>query len=52
MLPGARIMATGGVSVDDADKWLAAGAFSVSIGSDLTRGDVAANVARLQERLG
>ncbi|WP_327653773.1 bifunctional 4-hydroxy-2-oxoglutarate aldolase/2-dehydro-3-deoxy-phosphogluconate aldolase [Streptomyces sp. NBC_00483] len=52
VLPGARIMATGGVSVDDADKWLAAGAFSVSIGSDLTRGDVAANVARLQERLG
>ncbi|MHB9756374.1 hypothetical protein ACYBSK_18510 [Streptomyces sp. BYX5S] len=52
VLPGARIMATGGVSVDDADAWLAAGAFSVSIGSDLTRGDVRANVARLKERTG
>ncbi|MCQ4211212.1 MULTISPECIES: bifunctional 4-hydroxy-2-oxoglutarate aldolase/2-dehydro-3-deoxy-phosphogluconate aldolase [Streptomyces] len=47
VLPGARIMATGGVTVDNAAEWLAAGAFTVSIGSDLTKGDVRANVARL-----
>ncbi|MET9741614.1 bifunctional 4-hydroxy-2-oxoglutarate aldolase/2-dehydro-3-deoxy-phosphogluconate aldolase [Streptomyces sp. NPDC006422] len=52
VLPGARIMATGGVAVDEADRWLAAGAFTVSIGSDLTRGDVPSNVARLKARIG
>ena len=35
VLPGARIMATGGVKVDNAAEWLAAGAFTVSIGSDI-----------------
>ncbi|MGY0020833.1 bifunctional 4-hydroxy-2-oxoglutarate aldolase/2-dehydro-3-deoxy-phosphogluconate aldolase [Streptomyces sp. YJ-C3] len=52
VLPGARINATGGVTVDNAAQWLAAGAFTVSIGSDLTRGDVAENVARLREGIG
>ncbi|MET9494077.1 bifunctional 4-hydroxy-2-oxoglutarate aldolase/2-dehydro-3-deoxy-phosphogluconate aldolase [Streptomyces sp. NPDC006552] len=52
VLPGARIAATGGVTVDNAARWLAAGAFLVSIGSDLTTGDVAANVARLREGIG
>ncbi|MFI7387760.1 bifunctional 4-hydroxy-2-oxoglutarate aldolase/2-dehydro-3-deoxy-phosphogluconate aldolase [Streptomyces sp. NPDC049813] len=52
VLPGARIAATGGVTVDNAPQWLAAGAFLVSIGSDLTKGDVAANVARLREGIG
>ncbi|WP_344441231.1 bifunctional 4-hydroxy-2-oxoglutarate aldolase/2-dehydro-3-deoxy-phosphogluconate aldolase [Streptomyces kunmingensis] len=52
VLPGARIAATGGVTVDNAAQWLDAGAFLVSIGSDLTKGDVAANVARLREGIG
>ncbi|MFJ8749634.1 bifunctional 4-hydroxy-2-oxoglutarate aldolase/2-dehydro-3-deoxy-phosphogluconate aldolase [Streptomyces sp. NPDC102441] len=52
VLPGARVMATGGVTVDTAADWLAAGAFTVSIGSDLYRGgDVKANVARLRASL-
>ncbi|MBF8169843.1 bifunctional 4-hydroxy-2-oxoglutarate aldolase/2-dehydro-3-deoxy-phosphogluconate aldolase [Streptomyces olivaceus] len=52
VLPGARVMATGGVTVDNAADWLAAGAFSVSIGSDLYRdNDVAGGVARLRARL-
>lgn len=52
VLPGARIMATGGVTVDNAVDWLAAGAFTASIGSDLYRGgDVGANVARLRALL-
>ncbi|WP_420031584.1 bifunctional 4-hydroxy-2-oxoglutarate aldolase/2-dehydro-3-deoxy-phosphogluconate aldolase [Streptomyces sp. cg28] len=52
VLPGARIMATGGVTVDNAAQWLAAGAFTVSIGSDLAKGDVRADVARLKESIG
>ncbi|MEV8313553.1 bifunctional 4-hydroxy-2-oxoglutarate aldolase/2-dehydro-3-deoxy-phosphogluconate aldolase [Streptomyces sp. NPDC059900] len=51
VLPGARVMATGGVTLDNAGEWLAAGAFTVSIGSDLTKGDVAANVRRLRAQL-
>ncbi|OON71890.1 bifunctional 4-hydroxy-2-oxoglutarate aldolase/2-dehydro-3-deoxy-phosphogluconate aldolase [Streptomyces tsukubensis] len=52
VLPGARIMATGGVTVANAGDWLAAGAFTASVGSDLYRGgDVRANVARLKESL-
>lgn len=35
VLPGARIMATGGITVDNTAEWLAAGAFTVSIGSDI-----------------
>ncbi|MEK8174091.1 bifunctional 4-hydroxy-2-oxoglutarate aldolase/2-dehydro-3-deoxy-phosphogluconate aldolase [Streptomyces sp. M19] len=35
VLPGARVMATGGVKVDTAAEWLAAGAFTVSIGGDI-----------------
>ncbi|WP_203645162.1 bifunctional 4-hydroxy-2-oxoglutarate aldolase/2-dehydro-3-deoxy-phosphogluconate aldolase [Streptomyces sp. SID14478] len=52
VLPGARIMATGGVSVDNAAQWLAAGAFTVSIGSDLSKGDIRENVARLRAGIG
>lgn len=52
VLPGARIMATGGVTVANAGDWLAAGAFTASVGSDLFRGgDVRANVARLKQSL-
>ncbi|MFJ8674693.1 hypothetical protein [Streptomyces sp. NPDC093589] len=46
VLPGARIMATGGITVDNAADWLAAGAFSVSIGSD-----IAGNAPRLRALL-
>lgn len=35
VLPGARIMATGGVTVDSAAQWLDAGAFAVGIGNDI-----------------
>ncbi|GAA2096538.1 bifunctional 4-hydroxy-2-oxoglutarate aldolase/2-dehydro-3-deoxy-phosphogluconate aldolase [Streptomyces albiaxialis] len=49
VLPGARIMATGGVTLANAGEWLAAGAFAVSVGSDLTAGgDVPAAVERLK----
>jgi len=43
--PEARIMPTGGVPLTEAGKWLAAGAFAIGIGSDLTApGDVASRV--------
>jgi 2-dehydro-3-deoxyphosphogluconate aldolase / (4S)-4-hydroxy-2-oxoglutarate aldolase len=45
--PTARIMPTGGIPLAGASEWLAAGAFAVGIGSDLTApGDIAARVAR------
>ncbi|WP_369203588.1 bifunctional 4-hydroxy-2-oxoglutarate aldolase/2-dehydro-3-deoxy-phosphogluconate aldolase [Streptomyces sp. PU-14G] len=51
VLPGARIMATGGVGVETAADWLAAGAFAVSIGRELTEtDDVPAALARLREQ--
>jgi 2-dehydro-3-deoxyphosphogluconate aldolase/(4S)-4-hydroxy-2-oxoglutarate aldolase len=44
--PTARIMPTGGIPLASAAEWLAAGAFAVGIGSDLTApGDIAARVA-------
>jgi 2-dehydro-3-deoxyphosphogluconate aldolase/(4S)-4-hydroxy-2-oxoglutarate aldolase len=44
--PQARIMPTGGIPLASAAEWLAAGAFAVGIGSDLTApGDIAARVA-------
>jgi 2-dehydro-3-deoxyphosphogluconate aldolase / (4S)-4-hydroxy-2-oxoglutarate aldolase len=47
--PQARIMPTGGIPLVEAGKWLAAGAFAVGIGSDLTApGDI---VARVREAL-
>ncbi|WP_405805889.1 bifunctional 4-hydroxy-2-oxoglutarate aldolase/2-dehydro-3-deoxy-phosphogluconate aldolase [Streptomyces sp. NBC_01187] len=52
VLPGARIMATGGVTLESAAEWLAAGAFTVSVGSDLTGADdIPAAVERLREQL-
>jgi 2-dehydro-3-deoxyphosphogluconate aldolase / (4S)-4-hydroxy-2-oxoglutarate aldolase len=45
--PQARIMPTGGIPLAEAAEWLAAGAFAVGIGSDLTApGDIAARVAQ------
>jgi len=47
--PAARIMPTGGIPLADAATWLAAGAFAIGIGSDLSApGDIA---ARVQEAL-
>ena len=46
--PEARIMPTGGIPLTEAAEWLAAGAFAVGIGSDLTApGDIAARVAEV-----
>lgn len=49
--PHARIMPTGGIPLASAADWLAAGAFAVGIGSDLTApGDIAARVAEALDR--
>ncbi|MBM7566975.1 bifunctional 2-keto-4-hydroxyglutarate aldolase/2-keto-3-deoxy-6-phosphogluconate aldolase [Paenibacillus sacheonensis] len=40
-LPQANIMPTGGVGLDNLKEWIAAGAFAVGIGSDLTKEAVA-----------
>ncbi len=37
VLPGARVMPTGGIKPADAAQWLAAGAIAVGIGSDLAQ---------------
>jgi 2-dehydro-3-deoxyphosphogluconate aldolase/(4S)-4-hydroxy-2-oxoglutarate aldolase len=49
--PHARIMPTGGIPLASAADWLAAGAFAVGIGGDLTApGDIAARVAEALDR--
>jgi 2-dehydro-3-deoxyphosphogluconate aldolase/(4S)-4-hydroxy-2-oxoglutarate aldolase len=49
--PDARIMPTGGIPLASAADWLAAGAFAVGIGRDLTApGDIAARVAGVLDR--
>ena len=49
--PHARIMPTGGIPLASAAEWLAAGAFAVGIGSDLTAPrDIAARVAEALDR--
>jgi 2-dehydro-3-deoxyphosphogluconate aldolase/(4S)-4-hydroxy-2-oxoglutarate aldolase len=35
VLPGARIIPTGGIAVEEVPRWLAAGAFAVGVGRDL-----------------
>jgi 2-dehydro-3-deoxyphosphogluconate aldolase/(4S)-4-hydroxy-2-oxoglutarate aldolase len=45
--PGARVMPTGGIALDDVEAWLDAGAYAVGIGSELEPGDEAAE--RLRE---
>lgn len=39
ILPGSRIIPTGGIPVADVSRWLAAGAFAVGVGRDLYSGD-------------
>jgi 2-dehydro-3-deoxyphosphogluconate aldolase / (4S)-4-hydroxy-2-oxoglutarate aldolase len=40
VMPGARIVPTGGICLEDVPAWLEAGAFAVGVGSDLVSGDV------------
>lgn len=52
-LPQGEFMPSGGVDVDNVDKWIKAGAFAVGTGSSLTKGaktgDFAAVTAKAQE---
>ncbi|MCU1675459.1 MAG: aldolase [Frankiales bacterium] len=53
VLPGVRIIPTGGISVADAPLWVAAGALAVGVGSDLyAAGDLDAKVAELRAAIG
>jgi 2-dehydro-3-deoxyphosphogluconate aldolase/(4S)-4-hydroxy-2-oxoglutarate aldolase len=48
VLPGARIIPTGGIPLDQVGDWLAAGAYAVGVGTDLaTRPDAAELLRRL-----
>jgi 2-dehydro-3-deoxyphosphogluconate aldolase/(4S)-4-hydroxy-2-oxoglutarate aldolase len=49
VMPGARIVPTGGIRLKDVPAWLDAGAFAVGVGSDLLSGDIE---ARLRAVLG
>ncbi|NMH97878.1 bifunctional 4-hydroxy-2-oxoglutarate aldolase/2-dehydro-3-deoxy-phosphogluconate aldolase [Pseudonocardia acidicola] len=53
ILPGARIIPTGGIAVRDIPAWLDAGAFAVGVGSDVyAADDLEAKVAELRELIG
>jgi 2-dehydro-3-deoxyphosphogluconate aldolase/(4S)-4-hydroxy-2-oxoglutarate aldolase len=53
VLPGARIVPTGGIRLGDVGAWLAAGAFAVGVGSDLTaEGDIEARVRKALAGIG
>ena len=53
VLPGARIIPTGGIAVADVPRWLAAGAFAVGVGSDLYAAeDMDAKVRELRAAIG
>jgi 2-dehydro-3-deoxyphosphogluconate aldolase / (4S)-4-hydroxy-2-oxoglutarate aldolase len=53
VLPSARIIPTGGIRLTDVGTWLAAGAFAVGVGSDLTApGDIRSRVEQALEGLG
>ena len=45
--PGARVVPTGGIGLDDVEAWLDAGAYAVGVGSELAPGPESA--ARLRE---
>ena len=52
VLPGAQLVPTGGVRLEDVPAWLAAGAVAVGVGSDLTApGDLDERVRGLLERI-
>ncbi|GAA1690999.1 bifunctional 4-hydroxy-2-oxoglutarate aldolase/2-dehydro-3-deoxy-phosphogluconate aldolase [Fodinicola feengrottensis] len=49
ILPGLKIIPTGGIPVADVPDWLAGGAFAVGVGSDLyAGGDISAKLATLK----
>jgi 2-dehydro-3-deoxyphosphogluconate aldolase/(4S)-4-hydroxy-2-oxoglutarate aldolase len=48
-LPQANIMPTGGVSLDNVDQWIAAGAVAVGIGGDLTKGYKEFGIGKVKE---
>ena len=50
-LPYAKVMPTGGVSVETTAVWIKAGAIAVGAGSSLTKGDVKANAAAFMEEI-
>lgn len=53
VLPGARIVPTGGIALSDVPAYLAAGAYAVGVGSDLVKAtDPAKAVRELLERAG
>jgi 2-dehydro-3-deoxyphosphogluconate aldolase/(4S)-4-hydroxy-2-oxoglutarate aldolase len=48
--PGARVVPTGGIALDDVEAWLEAGAYAVGIGSELAPGpESAERLAALRE---
>ena len=52
ILPGARIMPTGGIAIGDVASWLQAGAAAVGIGSDLVNApDLDAAIAELRRQV-
>jgi 2-dehydro-3-deoxyphosphogluconate aldolase / (4S)-4-hydroxy-2-oxoglutarate aldolase len=52
VLPGARVVPTGGIRLPDVGTWLEAGAFAVGVGSDLTaEGDIRARVEQVLDAL-
>jgi Entner-Doudoroff aldolase len=46
VLPGARVIPTGGIALDQVGDWLAAGAYAVGVGTDLATRPDAAYLAR------
>lgn len=49
-IPQARMMPTGGVSLDNVDEWIKAGAVAVGVGGSLTAGDGSGNYEAVTER--
>jgi 2-dehydro-3-deoxyphosphogluconate aldolase / (4S)-4-hydroxy-2-oxoglutarate aldolase len=47
VMPGARLIPTGGIPLPDVAQWLQAGAYAVGVGSDLFAGDVAERLAAI-----
>lgn len=53
VLPGAKIIPTGGIRLEDVPLWLQAGAFAVGVGSDLTSaGDIESRVRGVVDAAG
>ena len=48
-IPHVELMPSGGVSIDNIDKWVNNGAFAVGIGSALTKGVTAGDYSSVQK---